>query len=153
MSDELIERLTEQRARAWEQAKGLLDAAASENRDLTGEESEQFERINADIDAMDHRRKSILDAEARERAIDESRAALGLPADFTSRTAPVQAEKSDADIIREIALGERRSYSFEQRGTSSSRRPVPRSRRRSTTVWSSTSWCRARCSTATSSPS
>lgn len=129
MSDELINRLTEQRAKAWEQAKNLLDAAAAESRDLNGEESEQFERINADIDAMDSRRKMILDAEARERAIDESRAALGVPADFTTRTAPVQAEKSDADIIREIALGERRSFSFEQRDVlkSSTGAPVPTS--------------------------
>ena len=128
MSDELIERLTEQRARAWEQAKGLLDAAAAENRDLTGEEAEQFDRINTDIDAMDHRRKSILDAEARERAIDESRAALGVPADFTTRTAPVS-EKSDSDIIREIAMGERRSFSFEQRDVTkgSTGAPVPTS--------------------------
>ena len=128
MSDELINRLTEQRARAWEQAKALLDAAAAESRDLSGDEAEQFERINTDIDAMDARRKMILDAEARERAIDESRAALGVPADFAARTAPV-AEKSDADIIREIALGERRSHSFEQRDVlkSSTGAPVPTS--------------------------
>jgi len=128
MSDELINRLTEQRARAWEQAKALLDAAASENRDLSGEEAEQFDRINADIDAMDHRRQTILDAEARERAIDESRAALGVPADFSSRAVPV-AEPTDADIIRQIAMGERRSHSFEQRDVtkSSTGAPVPTS--------------------------
>jgi len=128
MSDELINRLTEQRARAWEQAKSLLDAAAAESRDLTGEETEQFERLNDVIDTCDGRRKLVLDAEARERAIDESRAALGVPADFTARTAPV-AEKSDADIIREIALGERRSHSFEQRDVlkSSTGAPVPTS--------------------------
>lgn len=128
MSNELIEKLTEQRARAWEQAKGLLDAAAAEGRDLTGEESETFDRINADIDVLDARRSTIIDAEARERAIDESRAKLGLPADFGTREA-VPAEKSDADIVREIALGERRSYSFEQRDVmkSSTGAPVPTS--------------------------
>ena len=128
MSDQLIERLTEQRARAWEQAKALLDTAASENRDLSGEEAEQFNRINEDIDAMDARRKSILDIEARERAIDESRAALGVPSDFAVRTA-TPTEKTDADIIREIALGERRSFSFEQRDVlkSSTGAPVPTS--------------------------
>lgn len=128
MSDELIERLTEQRARAWEQAKALLDTAAAEGRDLSGEEAEQFNRINEDIDAMDHRRKSILDIEARERAIDESRAALGVPSDFAVRAA-TPTEKTDADIIREIALGERRSFSFEQRDVlkSSTGAPVPTS--------------------------
>lgn len=128
MSIELIERLTEQRARAWEQAKALLDHAAAEGRDLSGDETEQFNRINEDIDSMDHRRKVILDVEARERSIDESRAALGVPADFTARTAPVE-EKTDSDILREIALGERRSFSFEQRDVlkSSTGSPVPTS--------------------------
>lgn len=127
MSEELIARLGEKRAQAWEQAKALLDHAAAENRDLSGEEAEQFARMNEDIDALDARRKTILDIEARERAIDESRAALGVPADFGTRA--VAAEKNDSDIIREIALGERRSFSFEQRDVTkaSTGAPVPTS--------------------------
>lgn len=127
MSEELISRLGEKRAQAWEQAKALLDNAAAENRDLSGEEAEQFARMNEDIDALDARRKNILDIEARERAIDESRAALGVPADFGTRA--VVAEKNDGDIIREIALGERRSFSFEQRDVTkaSTGAPVPTS--------------------------
>ena len=128
MSEELIKRLGEQRAQTWEQAKALLDSAAAENRDLSGEESEQFTRMNDDIDALDARRKNILDVEARERAINESRAALGVPADFGTR-AVAPGEKSDSDIIREIALGERRSFSFEQRDVTkgSTGAPVPTS--------------------------
>lgn len=128
MTDELVTRLSEQRARAWEQAKNLLDHAASENRDLSAEEAEQFTRMNDDIDALDARRKNILDIEARERAIDESRAALGVPADFGTR-AVAPAEKSDSDIIREIALGERRSFSFDKRDVTkaSTGAPVPTS--------------------------
>ena len=129
MSDELIERLTEQRAKAWEQAKALLDHAATEGRDLSGEEVEQFERINNDLDAMDARRKAVLDAEARERAIEESRAAAGVPADLGLRSVPVAGEKTDADIIREIAMGERRSFSFDKRDVTkaSTGAPVPTS--------------------------
>jgi HK97 family phage major capsid protein len=128
MSEELIARLGEQRAQAWEQAKALLDHAASENRDLSGEESEQFTRMNDDIDALDERRKNILTVEARERAINESRAALGVPADFGTR-AVAAAEKNDSDIIREIALGERRSFSFDKRDVTkgSTGAPVPTS--------------------------
>lgn len=128
MTDEIVTRLSEQRARAWEQAKNLLDHAASENRDLSAEEAEQFTRMNDDIDALDARRKQILDVEARERAIDESRAALGVPADFGTR-AVASAEKSDSDIIREIALGERRSFSFDRRDVTkgSTGAPVPTS--------------------------
>ena len=128
MSEELISRLTEQRARAWEQAKSLLDHATAEGRDLSGEESEQFDRMNSDIDALDARRNFLIEGEKRERAIDESRAALGLPADFATREV-VPGVKTDSDIIREIALGERRSFSFEQRDVlkSSTGSPVPTS--------------------------
>jgi len=125
MSEELVKRLVEKRASAWEQAKNLLDVASLENRDLSAEESAQFDRINADIDALDSRAKTILDVEARERAITESRSALGLPQDFTP--AEVAQAESDAQIIRSIAMGERRSYDFEQRDvfTTSTGAPVP----------------------------
>lgn len=125
MSDELIKRLTEKRANAWEQAKDLLDAATSENRDLSAEESAQFDRINEEIDALDARSKKILEVEARERQITESRAALGLPQDFTP--AEIKQAETDADIIRSIAVGERRMASFEARDvfTSSTGAPVP----------------------------
>jgi HK97 family phage major capsid protein len=129
MADELITRLTEQRASAWEQAKSLLDHAAAEGRDLSGEESEQFTRINDDIDALDSRRKFLIDGEARERAIDESRSALGLPADFGSREVAAPHVENDSDIIRAIAMGERRNHSFEQRDITkgSTGAPVPTS--------------------------
>ena len=128
MADELVTRLTEQRASAWEQAKSLLDHAAAEGRDLSGEESEQFNRINDDIDALDSRRKFLIDGEARERAIDESRAALGLPADFGSREVAAHVQ-NDSDIIRAIAMGERRNHSFEMRDVTkgSTGAPVPTS--------------------------
>lgn len=128
MSEELISRLTEQRARAWEQAKSLLDDAAAEGRDLSAEESEQFNRMNADIDALDARRSFLIEGEKRERAIDESRSALGLPADFATREV-IPGAKNDSDIIREIALGERRNHSFEMRDVTkgSTGAPVPTS--------------------------
>jgi HK97 family phage major capsid protein len=125
MSDDLLKRLTEKRAATWEQAKNLLDVASLENRDLSAEESAQFDRMNADIDSMDARSKQILDVEARERSISESRSALGLPQDFTA--AEVRQAETDAQIIRSIAVGERRSASFEARDvtTGSTGAPVP----------------------------
>ena len=125
MSEELVKRLTEKRATAWEQAKSLLDVATLENRDLSAEESAQFDRINEDIDSLDARAKQILDVEARERAITESRTALGLPQDFTP--AEIRQAETDAEIIRSIAVGERRSASFEQRDvtTGATGAPVP----------------------------
>jgi HK97 family phage major capsid protein len=127
MSEELISRLTEQRARAWEAAKALLDDASAEGRDLSGEESEQFDRINADIDVRDARIKSVIEKSKVERSIDESRASLGLPADFAREVAA--SVETDSDIIRAIARGDRRSYEFEMRDITkaSTGSPVPTS--------------------------
>ncbi len=127
MSEELITRLTEQRARAWESAKALLDDASAEGRDLSGEESEQFDRISADIDVRDARIKAVIEKSKIERSIDESRASLGLPADFAREVAA--SVESDTDIIRAIARGDKRSYQFEMRDVlkSSTGSPVPTS--------------------------
>jgi HK97 family phage major capsid protein len=116
---EFIKNLSEQRARAWEQAKGLLDHAATEARDLSAEESEQFDRINAELDTADARIKSIIDAEQRNRDIEESRARLGVPADLGA-TVTASVENSDEDTVRSLMNGEIRSARFEKRAITSS---------------------------------
>jgi len=113
MSDELINNLSEQRAIAWEAAKGLLDFAASESRDLSGEEAEQFDRINADIDGLDSRRAKVIESIQRDRDIAESRNRLGLPLDLGGERAA--AIPSDDDAVRALIAGERRSATFEKR--------------------------------------
>jgi|694.fasta_scaffold80490_2 HK97 family phage major capsid protein len=116
---EFIKNLSEQRARAWEQAKGLLDHAATEARDLSAEESEQFDRINAELDTADARIKSVIDAEQRNRDIEESRARLGVPADLGA-TVTASVENSDEDTVRSLMNGEIRSARFEKRAITSS---------------------------------
>ena len=66
MSHQLINQLQEKRANVWEQAKALLDAASADKRDLTAEEDQSWQRMNADIDGIDARVKSITEAEQRE---------------------------------------------------------------------------------------
>jgi HK97 family phage major capsid protein len=125
MSD-FIETLSEERARAWEQAKGLLDAAAAEKRDLSAEEAEQFERINADLDSKDARIRQILDAEERARQIEESRARLGVPANLGGEH---KADDSTDDLtVRRLLSGEIRAARFEKRAiTKGSATMVPTS--------------------------
>jgi HK97 family phage major capsid protein len=113
MSEELINNLSEQRAVAWEAAKGLLDHAATENRDLSGEEAEQFDRINADLDALDGRRAKVIESIQRDRDIAESRNRLGLPLDLGGERAAVV--PSDDETVRALINGERRSAMFEKR--------------------------------------
>ena len=124
MSD-YITRQREERARAWEQAKALLDTAATENRDLTAEETETFNRINADIDA---RGEVIADLEARAAREAEIRAAVaGAP------EARPEERRSDVDSdvarLRALMKGEARSIEFEKRDvtTGSTGSPVPTS--------------------------
>jgi HK97 family phage major capsid protein len=116
---ELVKNLSEQRARAWEQAKNLLDHASGEGRDLSAEEGAEFDRINADLDATDARIKSILDAEKRNADIEESRARLGVAGSISAPEAAAT-EPTDDDTVRRLMTGEIRSARFEKRAITKS---------------------------------
>jgi len=66
MSQSFIKAQAEARAKAWEEAKALLDSAAAEKRDLTAEEQSKFDRINADLDERAAAIETIRKAEERE---------------------------------------------------------------------------------------
>jgi HK97 family phage major capsid protein len=116
---EHVQNMSEQRARAWEQAKDLLDSAAVENRDLSAEEAEQFDRINGDIDALDARIKTIISAEQRARDIEASREALGVPANLGGMPEHAE-EQNDSDVVRSLINGEIRNARFEKRAITKS---------------------------------
>lgn len=124
MSD-FITKQIEARQRAWSEARGLLDGAAAEGRDLTAEERQTFDRINADLDQRAQLIKDVQDAETREADIAkamEGREAAVRPAEAPRAT-------SDADMLRSILRGEVRGheFGFERRDvtTGSSNAPVP----------------------------
>jgi len=98
-----INRQVEERARAWGEAKELLDHAASEGRDLTAEEQQKYDRINADLDertAVIERLQKDADREARAMEV----------------AVPTVAKPStDADVLRSLLAGEIRSAKFEKR--------------------------------------
>lgn len=102
-----IDRMVEVRARAWEEAKALLDTAAAEGRDLTAEEQQTYDRINTEIDE----RSAAIERFRKDEEREVRAAELRIP------QAPVvqTAEKSDADILRELVSGERRYAKFEAR--------------------------------------
>jgi len=65
---EFVKFQAEARAKAWEAAKVILDRAATEKRDLTAEENEQYTRISAELDeraALIEDAKKLADREAR----------------------------------------------------------------------------------------
>ena len=99
-----INRQVAERARAWGEAKSLLDAAAAENRDLSATEQETYDRINADLDertAIIEKLQKDMDREARAAEV---------------RVPQVQtADRTDNDILRSLAKGEMRVHTFEKR--------------------------------------
>lgn len=72
MNVEFIKRLREQRQNTWEQAKGLLDTAADEKRELTADEETSYERMNKDLDEIDLRVRDLEATEARAKEADEA---------------------------------------------------------------------------------
>jgi HK97 family phage major capsid protein len=123
MSD-YIARQVELRAKAWEEAKHLLDTAANEARDLTAEENEQYDRITEDMENRARVIEQIKADEERAARLDAAAAAAEIRTDI-----PVAENTDDTDAIRRLAAGEIRSFNFEKRDvlTTSTGAPVPTS--------------------------
>jgi HK97 family phage major capsid protein len=98
--NDYIKHLKEQRANAWEQAKALLDTAASENRDLSAEEEVVYSRMNEEIDALGTRAESMLADEQRARETADALSKIGI-----EKPAP-----NADDSFRRFANGETRSF-------------------------------------------
>ena len=123
---EYIQQQAEARAKAWEEAKALLDSAAAEKRELTGEENQTYDRIMADLD----QRSAVIEtmnAQA-EREIRAAEAMKGFEAQVKPANIAVPAI-DEAELIRSLARGEIRSASFEKRDVTkgSTGAPVPTS--------------------------
>lgn len=105
---EFIRTQSELKANLVHQIRGILDQAEAEKRNLTAEENQTIDRIEADIDAT---QRSIDVAQKNEirRAEAEQAAGAFVPAVAESR--------SEADIFRAMASGELRSQMFEKRAT------------------------------------
>ena len=124
---EYIERQVELRAKAWEEAKALLDSAAAENRDLSGEEQVTYDRIMADLDTRAKTIEQIQKDAEREARVNAAIAGYEDVARPVVERAATQT--NDADLIRSLARGELRTANFEKRdvATSSTGAPVPTS--------------------------
>jgi len=122
---EYLKKLVEDRQAAYHAAKAKMDEAAAESRDLSAEEREFVDRTFAELDEKRATIDTLLEAEKREREIAESMRGLeDVVRPVEARTA---AADSDADILRSLLMGERRSYSFqfEKRDVTSSSTNAP----------------------------
>lgn len=95
-------RLNEQRLKAWEQGKALLDETKG---DFSEEQRAKWDRINAEIDAYDKRRDILTASERRDREAAEIREAN---LSTFGEKAVVSAEKREADFWRGWLSGEKR---------------------------------------------
>jgi HK97 family phage major capsid protein len=98
-----INRQVEERARAWGEAKELLDHAASEGRDLSAEEQQKYDRINADLDE----RTAVIERLQKDAAREVRAMEVAVPT--------VSKPSTDADVLRSLLAGEIRSAKFEKR--------------------------------------
>jgi HK97 family phage major capsid protein len=124
MSD-YIRQQAEARAKAWEEAKALLDTAAAEKRDLSAEENQSYDRIMTDLDQRAATMETI-----KAQADREERAAEAMKG-FEAQARPeiMIPSVNDGELIRSLARGEIRSHMFEKRDISknSTGSPVPTS--------------------------
>ena len=124
---QFIEQQMAQRATAWEAAKKILDVAAAEKRDLTAEESQTYERINKELQDRSATIEKLRADEARELRLDAATREIADQVRPVADTARV--ERTDAEVIRSMAKGEIRSFTFEKRDVvkTSTGAPVPTS--------------------------
>jgi HK97 family phage major capsid protein len=108
-----INRQVEERARAWGEAKELLDHAASESRDLTGEEQAKYDRINADLDE----RTAVIERLQKDEAREARAREVAVPT--------VSTPSSDADVLRSMTNGEAHRFEKRQMTTSNNSGIVP----------------------------
>ena len=121
---EYIDRQVEQRQRTWEAAKALLDTAAAEKRDLTSEEEASYKKMNDELSERAARIEALKADAEREAKIEAA------TREISGQVRPTaKAVSTDADVLRSMARGETRSFTFEQRDVTkaSTGAPVPTS--------------------------
>lgn len=105
MSD-LLDRLNTRRLQVWEQMQEVANRGFEENRDMTGEETRQWEELHSELQAIDQRREDVGNGEKRAKAAEETMAAIA-----GKQVATTQQQPSDelAELRRFIG-GETRVY-------------------------------------------
>jgi HK97 family phage major capsid protein len=111
-----LDSLMEAQKRDLHTARGYLERAETEKRDLSVEERTAWDALNAEIDGRQDHINEVRVSESRDARIADAMANAPETRTESRQVADVQ---SDADIIRELARGDRRSFTFERRALSS----------------------------------
>jgi HK97 family phage major capsid protein len=110
-----LDSLTEAQKRDLHEARGYLDRAETEKRELSVEERTAWDQLNAAMDARQDHINQVRAAEQRDASVA---AAMAHAPEVRTEAAPVE-QRSDNDILRAMARGEIRAHTFERRALSS----------------------------------
>jgi HK97 family phage major capsid protein len=102
--------LIEAQKKDLHEARGYLERAEAEKRDLSVEERTAWDAINAQIDEREDHIASVRSAEQRDARVAD---AMASAPEVRTEARQAQAELTDGDIIRQLAMGERRSHTFD----------------------------------------
>jgi HK97 family phage major capsid protein len=103
MSD-MLNKLNERRQNVWEQAKGLADTAANDNRSFTAEEQGTWDALNEELDKLDARMRSA--AEAEKRAQEAEKMFEGLRGKPEGNGPEDEKRAQNSEEVRKFFLGE-----------------------------------------------
>jgi len=117
MSD-ITKSLHEQYRNDWEEAKSLLARAADEKRELSAEEEQRWDALNAAMSDRKKKMDQVAEAESRAEKI-------GALAERALKVEHSVKADNDADVLRAIATGEKRRAQFEVRALASGTATVP----------------------------
>ena len=76
MASEVAKRLRDRRQNVWNDAKGIAEQAAQENRALTDEEQGRWDAMQEEMSKLDTRIRAVLDTEKRAKEADDAFDAL-----------------------------------------------------------------------------
>ncbi|MGH3438126.1 MAG: phage major capsid protein, partial [Sciscionella sp.] len=104
---EIVTRLRERRAQVWEQAKEIADRASEEGRSFNGQEEEQWQKLNAELDALDKRVQNVIDGEQRAKETEEAFSKLeGKPVTQRGSNAQTPGGGGTNEELRKFLRGE-----------------------------------------------
>jgi HK97 family phage major capsid protein len=103
--------LQEAQKRDLHEARGYLERAETEKRELSVEERTAWDQLNAAMDSRQDHINEVRSAEQRDAAVAQS---MSFAPEVRTEAAPRE-ERSDNDILRAMARGEIRSHTFERR--------------------------------------
>ena len=107
-----LDGLMEAQKKDLHEARGYLERAEAEKRDLSVEERTAWDALNAQIDDRQDRINEVRAFEQRDARVAD---ALADAPEVRTESRAVEEAPSDADLIRAIARGEIRSANFERR--------------------------------------